>query len=272
VNYGAATSVARDHGDQEVYVVGGGNSARRAAVHLARFAKSVTMVIRRRSLLSTMSSTSCARSKLTGDHPACEVVDGGGERWLQWLTLRNRGRHGGGRASGLMLLLGADPCNEWLPEGVARDDETSSSPGATCASSGRPSSRRPRSRRPCPACLRSAPSNDVDEARRGGVGERGRGPAGSFTWTRPSRPRLCAVDASARQFQALSCRPSLGNVRLIHTSDWRTAFTVWDATCPPASTTSSSWSARSGSACPRQRGVYDRALPAPAPSSSSPRR
>jgi len=56
VNYGAATSVARDLRDREVYVVGGGNSAGQAAVHLARFAKSVTICIRRESLASTMSA------------------------------------------------------------------------------------------------------------------------------------------------------------------------------------------------------------------------
>ena len=55
VNYGAATSVARDLTGRDVYVVGGGNSAGQSAVHLAKFAKSVTIVIRRASLAATMS-------------------------------------------------------------------------------------------------------------------------------------------------------------------------------------------------------------------------
>jgi thioredoxin reductase (NADPH) len=57
--------------------------------------------------------------------PNSEVVDGGGERWLQWLTLRDRvdGHEERVEASGLMLLLGADPCSEWLPDGVARDEK-----------------------------------------------------------------------------------------------------------------------------------------------------
>jgi thioredoxin reductase (NADPH) len=128
VNYGAATSVARDLRDREVYVVGGGNSAGQAAVHLARFAKSVTMVVRRPSLASTMSAyliREVEANSVISVRPNSEVVDGGGERWLQWLTLRNRvdGHEERVEASGLMLLLGADPCSEWLPDGVARDDK-----------------------------------------------------------------------------------------------------------------------------------------------------
>jgi thioredoxin reductase (NADPH) len=128
VNYGAATSVARDMRDREVYVVGGGNSAGQAAVHLARFAKSVTMVIRRASLASTMSAyliREVEANPVISVRPNSEVVDGGGERWLQWLTLRDRvdGHEERVEASGLMLLLGADPCSEWLPDGVARDEK-----------------------------------------------------------------------------------------------------------------------------------------------------
>ena len=128
VNYGAATSVARDLRDREVYVVGGGNSAGQAAVHLSRFAKSVTVVIRRESLASTMSAylvREVEANPLITVRPETEVVDGGGERWLEWLTLRSRadGHEERVEASGLMLLLGANPCSEWLPAGVARDDK-----------------------------------------------------------------------------------------------------------------------------------------------------
>ena len=127
VNYGAATSVARDLTGRDVYVVGGGNSAGQSAIHLSRFAKSVTMVIRRDSLQSTMSDyliREIEANSVISLRPETEVVDGGGDGWLQWLTLRDRrdGVEERVEASGLMLLLGADPCSSWLPTEVARDD------------------------------------------------------------------------------------------------------------------------------------------------------
>src|SRR5262249_7648034 len=55
VFYGAATSEARAMKDQQVFVVGGANSAGQAAVHLARYAAKVTMLVRGQSLAESMS-------------------------------------------------------------------------------------------------------------------------------------------------------------------------------------------------------------------------
>ncbi len=55
--------------------------------------------------------------------PHTEVIGADGERWLERLTLcdtRDRTEEVV-EASGLMLLLGADPCSEWLPDEVVRD-------------------------------------------------------------------------------------------------------------------------------------------------------
>ena len=56
VNYGAAMTAAREMEGADVFVVGGGNSAGQAAIHLSRFARSVTILVRRPDLRATMSS------------------------------------------------------------------------------------------------------------------------------------------------------------------------------------------------------------------------
>lgn len=127
VNYGAAMSAAREMEGRDVFVVGGGNSAGQAAVHLARFARSVTIVIRRPDLTATMSQY------LIGEityHPritvrgSSEVVDGGGDAQLEWLRLRDRSTGSTERvtAGGLFLLIGAEPHCDWLPDQIATDD------------------------------------------------------------------------------------------------------------------------------------------------------
>jgi thioredoxin reductase (NADPH) len=125
VYYGAATSAAREMEGRPVFVVGGGNSAGQAAVHLARYAASVTLVVRRPDLAATMSDylireiDSTPRIRV---RPSTQVVDGGGESSLEWLRIQ--GPDGSERvdAGGLFLLLGADPCGDWLPEEVVRDE------------------------------------------------------------------------------------------------------------------------------------------------------
>ena len=128
VNYGAATSAARECAGQDVVVVGGGNSAGQAAVHFAKFAKSVRILVRRRDLSETMSDylireiEANPRIKVIG---SCEVVDGGGAGRLEWLSVRKRdtGEVVKKPAQALFLLLGAKPCVDWLPAAVALDDD-----------------------------------------------------------------------------------------------------------------------------------------------------
>lgn len=127
VFYGAAMSAAREMEGRDVIVVGGGNSAGQAAIHLARFARSVTIVVRRDDLSATMSQY------LIGEitfHPRinvcgrCEVVDGGGDGALDWVTLRHRdtGEDERRAVGGLFLLIGAEPHCEWVSGEIARDD------------------------------------------------------------------------------------------------------------------------------------------------------
>jgi thioredoxin reductase (NADPH) len=126
VFYGAAMTAAREMEGADVVVVGGGNSAGQAAVHLARFARSVTIVVRRPDLSATMSRYLVAeleynpRISVIG---SARVVDGGGEESLAWLELEHldTGERERREVRGLFLLLGAEPHCEWLPPEVARD-------------------------------------------------------------------------------------------------------------------------------------------------------
>lgn len=126
VHYGAATSAARECEGKDVVVVGGGNSAGQAAVHLSRFARSVKIVIRRPSLAETMSDyliREVEANPRIGVKPCCEVIDAGGANHLEWVTLRDSetGAQLQKPCGGLFLLLGADPCCDWLPSEIAQD-------------------------------------------------------------------------------------------------------------------------------------------------------
>lgn len=126
VHYGAATSVAREMERRNVMIVGGGNSAGQAAIHLARFARSVTIVVRRDGLKQSMSAylvNEIAMQDRIAVRTRSRVVDGGGAGRLQWVGLED----GAGDVErldvdGLFLLLGADPGCDWLPADVARDE------------------------------------------------------------------------------------------------------------------------------------------------------
>ena len=126
VYYGAATSMAREMQDRDVYVVGGGNSAGQAAVHLAKFAGGVTILVRRDGLAETMSDYLVREIEATPTiqvRTRTVVVGGGGDGWLRWLLLEDldTGERTKTTADGLFCLLGAEPDCTWLPEGVARD-------------------------------------------------------------------------------------------------------------------------------------------------------
>jgi len=127
VHYGAAVSAARELEGYDVVVVGGGNSAGQAAIHLARFARSVTILVRRSDLSETMSDyliREISYNNVIRVQPCAQVVDGGGDSRLQWITVRdlNSGEETRHEVGGLFLLLGADPGCGWLPEAICRDE------------------------------------------------------------------------------------------------------------------------------------------------------
>jgi thioredoxin reductase (NADPH) len=127
VFYGAAAPEAQGMSGEDVHVVGGANSAGQAALHLARYARHVTLLVRGSSLAATMSDYLLreieATANVTVRHQV-EVVGGGGGRRLAHLQLRDRrsGEVETVPAAGLFVLIGAAPHTDWLPGEIDRDD------------------------------------------------------------------------------------------------------------------------------------------------------
>jgi thioredoxin reductase (NADPH) len=127
IYYGAALTEAEGCKDQDVYVVGGANSAGQAAVYLSRFAKSVTMLVRARSLEQSMSYYLIQQIAGIGNiavRTCAEVAQAYGNGHLEQLTIRDltTGNTEMVDAGQLFIFIGAAPRTAWLDGVVARDD------------------------------------------------------------------------------------------------------------------------------------------------------
>ena len=126
VYYGATASVAADCDDDEVYVIGGANSAGQAAMYLSRSAKSVT-IVSRRTLEDSMSYYLIQQIRANGkikEMPNTVVHAVAGDGHLERICLENtqsseRIEANCGR---MFIFIGAQPRTEWLDGVVARDD------------------------------------------------------------------------------------------------------------------------------------------------------
>jgi len=126
VFYGGPVSEAHAVAGEDVYVVGGGNSAGQAARHLARYARRVTLLVRAASLDAGMSHYLVRELETAPNvdvYTDTTVVGGGGEGRLQELVLRDAatGDERTVAADALFALIGAHPNTDWLPEAMARD-------------------------------------------------------------------------------------------------------------------------------------------------------
>jgi thioredoxin reductase (NADPH) len=128
VFYGSVSSEARSLRDMEVFVVGGGNSAGQAAIHLAKYARHVTLVMRGDGLTDSMSRyliSFLENAERISLRPRTSVVDGDGDTRLRQLTLEDRasGEREVVTADALFVMIGSDPHTAWLPPEIARDDQ-----------------------------------------------------------------------------------------------------------------------------------------------------
>ena len=125
IYYGAALVEAASCKDEEVYVVGGANSAGQGALYFARYATKVTMLVRGAGLAATMSKYLIDEIAKTSNivlEANTQVMDAFGEERLEGLQLK--GPEGDRRvpASSLFVFIGAAPGSTWLPESILRDE------------------------------------------------------------------------------------------------------------------------------------------------------
>jgi thioredoxin reductase (NADPH) len=127
VYYGSALTEAAACSEQDVYIVGGANSAGQAAVYLSRQARSVTLLIRGPSLERSMSYYLVQQIDNIPNirvRTCTEVIRAEGEDHLQTLTLRDTstGATESVSAGWLFLFIGAAPLTDWLDGVVLRDE------------------------------------------------------------------------------------------------------------------------------------------------------
>lgn len=124
VYYGAALVEARSCSGEEVYVVGGANSAGQAAMHFSKFARRVTMLVRTSSLEQSMSKYLIDQIAGTSNivvETHTEVLEACGAGRLEGLKLRTAAGEEIRPASALFIFIGAAPQTEWLPGAILRD-------------------------------------------------------------------------------------------------------------------------------------------------------
>jgi thioredoxin reductase (NADPH) len=127
IYYGAGASEAPLCKDEDVYIIGGGNSAGQAVMHLAEHAKSVTMLVRDSALSETMSSYLTERIEETANVEVrynSEVVGLDGEHSLKRIEVEDRDadRSRWVDTRRLFVAIGGVPNTEWTKDtAIIRD-------------------------------------------------------------------------------------------------------------------------------------------------------
>jgi thioredoxin reductase (NADPH) len=128
VYYGAAMTQALSCRDEDVYMIGGANSAGQAAIYFSKYVRKVTMLIRAESLSKGMSQYLADQIVKTENIKVwlnSSVVEVKGENRLEAITINDAIRGGGEKqtvpAYALFIFIGAQPHTDWLAGTVKRD-------------------------------------------------------------------------------------------------------------------------------------------------------
>jgi thioredoxin reductase (NADPH) len=124
VYYGAALTEAMSCKEEAVYIVGGANSAGQAAMHFSRYANHVHMLVRGRSLQSSMSKYLIDQIEATPNitvETCTEIIGMAGDTHLECVTLKTPRGDESRPASSVFIFIGAAPKTDWMPAELCRD-------------------------------------------------------------------------------------------------------------------------------------------------------
>ena len=125
VYYGAAKSEAMSCAEEEIYLVGGANSAGQAAMHFSRYASKVHMLVRGDSLTRSMSKYLIDQIEATPNifvETDTEVTEMSGDTHLECLTLKTPRGEEKRSATSIFIFIGAAPKTDWLPKEIVTDE------------------------------------------------------------------------------------------------------------------------------------------------------
>jgi len=126
IYYGAALVEALACKGEEVYIVGGANSAGQAALHFAKYAAKVTVLVRGDGLSATMSKyliDEIGRTSNIVVEPRTQVLEAIGGEHLTEIKLRGPSGEAQAPTSSLFVFIGAAPVTAWLPQCILRDEK-----------------------------------------------------------------------------------------------------------------------------------------------------
>ena len=124
--YGAAQAEAISCTDEEVYIVGGANSAGQAAMHFSRYATRVRMLVRGESLAKSMSKYLIDQIEATQNivvETRSELASLSGDGHLQCVSIKTPAGEERRSATSVFIFIGAAPKTGWLPKEIALDEK-----------------------------------------------------------------------------------------------------------------------------------------------------
>jgi thioredoxin reductase (NADPH) len=125
IYYGAALVEAASCRNESVFIVGGANSAGQAALHFAKFASKVTVLVRGDGLVTTMSKYLIDEIERTSNivvETRTQVIGAEGNGHLERLIIHGPKGEYCVPASSLFVFIGAEPLVDWLPSSILRDE------------------------------------------------------------------------------------------------------------------------------------------------------